>query len=197
METASLPKTSVNDREQARCLSTGLQSFASRLWFGHPTSSISQRVHLCKNIRMVLLKEAQHVPCSMIVCRADSLGDSAFGVGIGDGCTTGLRVADEFRRGVELESAVGTFRSPLVWLPVGVLKPAITLFPTPSADFLYVSTYRAHHMNGDLRSSTQNVDPSCTFDRTPSRPPLRLTICRTSASPRPVPFPPCCRPISV
>ena len=39
-------------------------------------------------------------------------------------------------------------------------------------------------------SSTQKVDPLPIFDWRPSRPPLNLTICRTSAKPRPVPLPP-------
>ena len=39
-------------------------------------------------------------------------------------------------------------------------------------------------------SSTQNVEPSPTLDRTPSRPPLSFTIWRTRARPRPVPLPP-------
>lgn len=39
-------------------------------------------------------------------------------------------------------------------------------------------------------SSTQKVDPTPNFDRRPNRPPLSLTICRTSAKPRPVPLPP-------
>lgn len=50
---------------------------------------------------------------------------------------------------------------------------------------------------GYVRSSTQNVDPSFTFDCTPRRPPLSLTIWRTSARPSPVPFPPCSLPCSV
>lgn len=39
-------------------------------------------------------------------------------------------------------------------------------------------------------SSTQNVEPLLCRDLTPSRPPLSLTMLRTRASPRPVPFPP-------
>lgn len=39
-------------------------------------------------------------------------------------------------------------------------------------------------------SSTQKVDPLPIFDWRPNRPPLNLTICRTSAKPRPVPLPP-------
>jgi hypothetical protein len=42
-------------------------------------------------------------------------------------------------------------------------------------------------------SSTQNVDPSPALDLTPKRPPLSLTIDRTRANPRPVPFPPATR----
>lgn len=42
----------------------------------------------------------------------------------------------------------------------------------------------------DVRSSTQKVDPSPTFDCRPRRPPLSLTICLTSAKPNPVPLPP-------
>ena len=42
-------------------------------------------------------------------------------------------------------------------------------------------------------SSTQKVDPMPIFDWRPNRPPLNLTICRTSASPRPVPLPPIAR----
>jgi hypothetical protein len=42
-------------------------------------------------------------------------------------------------------------------------------------------------------SSTQNVEPWPTLDLTPRRPPLSLTIWRTSAKPSPVPFPPACR----
>lgn len=45
-------------------------------------------------------------------------------------------------------------------------------------------------LRGHSRSSTQNVEPSFALDLTPSRPPLSLTICRTRANPKPVPFPP-------
>jgi hypothetical protein len=52
-------------------------------------------------------------------------------------------------------------------------------------------------VEGDLRSSTQNVEPCPIFEETPSLPPLSLTICLTKANPRPVPLPPCCLPASV
>ena len=48
-------------------------------------------------------------------------------------------------------------------------------------------------------NSTQKMLPESlpTRDRTPSRPWLRRTICRTSARPKPEPLPPWTRPISV
>lgn len=138
-----------------------------------------------------LVEISTNPPCSIILWRADEDRDATLCMPLASlellfRDPGGGRAGDGFEallpepEGPSL--VVGLLFTDLVLLGVSkswgrpfpfMFIPGIAFVPTPRG------------------SSTQKVEPTLALDFTPSLPPLSLTICRTRASPRPVPFPPC------